>query len=51
MNFRAVAELKRRAQKHKATFAAEYVRTIEQADRREIYRITHGTQTQRIRGA
>ena len=49
MNYCAFAELKRMAQKHKATVAAEYVRTLERADRREIYRITHGRQAQRIR--
>ena len=46
----AVVELKRQARKHKATIKAEYLRLLDRADRREIYRITHGQQTHRIRG-
>ena len=46
----AVVELKQRARKHKATTKAEYLRLLDRADRREIYRITHGQQTSPIRG-
>ena len=46
----AVVELKRQARKHKTTTKAEYMRLLDRADRREIYRITHGQQTHHLRG-